>query len=128
MTTIADVDSSAIVAVKDLAKAKAFYGETLGLKLVDESMNVPVYKTGKTKLVLYESKEAGTNRANAVVWGLGKGLKAEVARLQGKGVTFEHYPEMKDAKFENGIHWSGDFGAAWFKDPDGNILHVNGAI
>lgn len=127
MTTIADVDSSAIVAVKDLARAKAFYGETLGLKLVDESMNAPVYKTGKTKLVLYESKEAGTNRANAVVWGLGERLKEEVARLQGKGVTFEQYPEMKDMTFENGIYWSDGFGAAWFKDPDGNILHLNSA-
>ena len=49
-----------------------------------------------------------------------------VESLRGKGVTFEHYPDM-GLDFENGIHSSGDFKMVWFKDPDGNILHLNSA-
>ena len=65
-----DHDSSAIVAVADLDRARAFYGDTLGLELADEGEEegVLVYRTGGTRLVVYESDHAGTNRANAVVW------------------------------------------------------------
>jgi hypothetical protein len=40
------------------------------------------------------------------------------------GVTFERY-DMQGARHDGDIHVFGDFKAAWFKDPDGNILHVN---
>jgi hypothetical protein len=40
------------------------------------------------------------------------------------GVTFERY-DMQGARHDGAIHVFGDFKAAWFKDPDGNILHVN---
>ena len=32
---------------------------------------------------------------------------------------------MPDTTYENGVHRSGDFRMVWFKDPDGNILHLN---
>ena len=60
-----DQDSAAIVAVRDLDRAKAFYGQTLGLELNPGSMgDVAVYKTGKTRLGVYVSDFAGTNQAN----------------------------------------------------------------
>lgn len=63
-------NSSAIVAVSDLARARGFYSDTLGLEL-DESgggkEGVLTYRTGATRLVVYASAEAGHNRANAVV-------------------------------------------------------------
>jgi hypothetical protein len=39
-------------------------------------------------------------------------------------VPFEHY-DMPGGRREGDIHIFGDFKAAWFKDPDGNILHIN---
>ena len=120
-------NSSAIVAVSDLDRARDFYGGILGLDRAgggqggDEPLT---YSTGDTTLVVYPSEFAGTNRANAVVWGVGPELGDIVADLRGKGVAFERY-DMKGAAFADGIHWFGDFGAAWFKDPDGNILHLN---
>ena len=118
-------DSAAIVGVKDLGRAKAFYGETLGLEETPESGDqVAMYKTGKTVLCVYPSEFAGTNKANAVVWGVGDQIEAIVADLAGKGVTFEKY-DMPDTTFKDGIHISGDFRMVWFKDPDGNILHLN---
>ena len=120
-----DKASSAIVAVSDIDRARAFYQEILGLDLVDDAEDGPmVFRTGTTHLVVYPSEFAGTNRANAVVWGVGEEIEAIVSDLIAKGVTFEQYP-MDDATFEDGIHRAGDFRMAWFKDPDGNILHLN---
>ncbi|MGA9583434.1 MAG: VOC family protein [Allosphingosinicella sp.] len=87
-----DHDSSAILAVADLDRARKFYGETLGLELADEGNEegVLVYKTGSTRLVVYASEFAGTNRANSVVWGVGDDIDSIVAALESKGASFEH--------------------------------------
>ena len=88
-----DRNSSAIVAVRDLARAKRFYGETLGLEPEgDGSGGVLAFRTGATRLIVYPSGEAGTNRANAVVWSCGDEIDAIVADLEAKDVAFEHYP------------------------------------
>ncbi|QBX38530.1 VOC family protein [Brevundimonas sp. S30B] len=121
-----DRNSSAIVAVSDLGRARRFYEQTLGLAVVEDGGEVLVFVTGGTHLVLYRSDEAGTNRANAVVWGVGDELEDIVADLRAKGVNFERY-EMDDVDFADGVHRAGDFRMAWFKDPDGNILHLNSA-
>ena len=62
-------NSSAIVAVSDLARARRFYAETLGLNESPDSMggDVAVFETGDTHLVVYVSEVAGSNKANAVV-------------------------------------------------------------
>lgn len=117
-----DNDSSAIVAVSDLDRARSFYRDTMGLELDSDSPQVVTFKTGRTSLVIYVSDFAGTNQANAVVWGVGDEIEAIVEDLRGKGVVFEHYEGMD---YADGIHRVGDFRAVWFKDPDGNILHLN---
>lgn len=120
-----DRNSSAIVAVRELERARTFYADTLGLPEGDGSGDdVLVFRTGATSLVVYTSEFAGTNKANAVVWAVGDEIETIVAGLRGKGVVFEQY-DMEGATFADGIHRFGDFRAAWFKDPDGNILHVN---
>lgn len=117
-----DRDSAAIVAVTDMARARDFYSRVLGLALAEGDDNVMQFSTGATKLVVYRSEFAGTNKANAVVWGVGDEIADIVADLAAKGVSFEHYPGMD---YKDGIHSSGEFKMVWFKDPDGNILHLN---
>lgn len=118
--------SAAIVAVSDLDRAKEFYRDTLGLDLEEESMgHVLTFRTGGTHLVVYVSAFAGTNKANAVVWGVGDEIEAIVADLKAKGVVFEHYADMDDTRLAGDIHVSGDMKTVWFKDPDGNLLHLN---
>jgi catechol 2,3-dioxygenase-like lactoylglutathione lyase family enzyme len=119
-----DYNSSAIVAVKDIAAARAFYVDRLGLEPLQDDDSMLVLRTGATQLVVYVSDYAGTNQANAVAWGVGAEIEAIVSALLGKGIGFEHYPDMP-GDYSGGIHSSGDFKAAWFKDPDGNILHIN---
>jgi catechol 2,3-dioxygenase-like lactoylglutathione lyase family enzyme len=123
----ADKPSSAIVAVTDLARARAFYEGVLGLSAVGErSAEVVTFKTGGTALVVYRSDVAGTNQANAAVWSVGDDIEGITAELAAKGVTFEHY-DMAGATYAEGVHRMGDFRMVWFKDPDGNILHLNSA-
>ena len=120
-----DHDSSAILAVADLDRARAFYGGTLGLELAEQGgeEGVLVYRTGATRLVVYVSEYAGTNRANAAVWGVGGDLEAIVAALEAKGTAFEHYPDI--GRLDGNIHHAGGMKLVWLKDLDGNILHLN---
>ena len=120
-----DHDSSAMVAVRDLERARTFYGGTLGLELADqgETEGVVIYRTGRTRLCVYVSEFAGTNRANAVVWGVGGDIDSIVAALEAKGADFQHYPDI--GRLEVNVHRAGDAKLVWLKDPDGNLLHLN---
>ena len=127
MSALKEKASSAIVAVSDIERARRFYSDTLGLELREDGMEgVLVYKTGATYLVVYPSELAGTNKANAVVWDCGPDIDAIVADLSAKGVTFERY-EMEGVSYKDGVHDANGFKMVWFKDPDGNILHLNSA-
>lgn len=120
---LSDHPSSAIVAVRDPEVARHFYEAVLGLeRLGDASGPVTTFRTGETKLIVYPSEFAGTNRANAVVWGVGDDFDAIVATLQSRGVVFEHYEGMVR---DGDVHRAGEMKLAWLKDPDGNILHIN---
>jgi hypothetical protein len=76
--------------------------------------------------VVYESEFAGTNKATSATWGVGDELETIVQTLKKAGVKFEHY-DLPGLRREGDIHVAGEFRAAWFKDPDGNILHINSA-
>lgn len=117
------IDVTANLAVKNLAEARKFYEGTLGLKPVDgEGDEVIVFKSGNSKLNVYKSKYAGTNQATAVTWDVDD-VDAEVQALKGKGIKFEHY-NMPGMTLQGDVHVADGMKAAWFKDPDGNILNV----
>jgi catechol 2,3-dioxygenase-like lactoylglutathione lyase family enzyme len=119
-----DKPSSAILAVSDLDRAREFYADTLGLEPESGSeQDVLTFRTGDTKLVVYRSEFAGTNKANAVVWTAGEDFDSIAGQLEEQGVTFEEYPDL-GMEVSRGIHRAGDFKGVWFKDPDGNILHI----
>jgi len=118
-----DTAAIANVAVKDLRTAKKFYEGTLGLTPVHvEGEEAISYQSGNSTLNVYRSQFAGTNKATAVTWAVGKELEAVVRDLKAKGVTFEHYHNLPGMELEGDVHTSGDMKVVWFKDPDGNIL------
>ena len=120
---LSDSSVVAVVAVKDLAAAKEFYGGVLGLRESEESDPGGVlYQCDGTQLLVYESSFAGTNEATAASWQVSE-IEQEVASLAERGVTFEHY-ELPGATREGDIHLIGSLKGAWFKDPDGNILNL----
>ncbi|MBZ9739514.1 MULTISPECIES: VOC family protein [unclassified Mesorhizobium] len=121
---LANSNATANLAVKDLAKAKAFYEGTLGLEQVhDEGGELIVYKSGDTTINVYRSQFAGTNKATAVTWMVGDKIADVVNGLKSKGVAFEHY-EMPGLTMEGDLHVGGGMKVAWFRDPDGNILNL----
>jgi len=120
-----DHASAAILPVSDLGRAKAFYRDVLGLEPEGEmGGEVATFRSGGTRLVIYRSDFAGTNKGNAVVWDVGDEIEAIAATLKARGAVFEHYPEM-GAEFDGAVHRAGGMRLVWLKDPDGNILHIN---
>lgn len=120
-----DKTSSAIVAVSDFERARDFYGTTLGLEPVRTDMDgVQAYRTGDTQLVVYQSKNVRPGSGNTVAWQGGHDVDAIAGALRAKGVPLEEYPEL-GMDIDRGVHRQDGFAAIWFKDPDGNILHVH---
>ena len=121
---LGDTEAIATVAVRDLKKAAAFYEGTLGLKVkAKEGEEVISYATGSTVLNVYRSEFAGTNKATAVCWAVGRRVDEIAKALKAKGVAFERY-DLPGLELEGDVHVGHGMRVAWFKDPDGNILNI----
>lgn len=119
---------TAVVATTDLDRARDFYAGTLGLTAsqapVPEGAGAVVYQCGgDTKLLVYLRPTAGDSAATCASFHVDD-VPGMVERMRGSGITFEEY-DMEGLKTEIGIVTVDDFQAAWFKDPDGNILCVS---
>jgi len=121
---LGNINAVANLAVKDLGAARRFYEDTLGLSPADtDCEDLIAYRSGNTRINVYQSSYAGTNQATAVTWALGGDIERVVGALKEKGVRFEHY-DMPGTKLEGDVHVMDKMKVAWFKDPDGNILNL----
>ena len=114
---------TAMIAAADLDRAKRWYSEKLGFEPDFQFPDVVVtYKSGPSTFMVYKTEFAGTAKNTVGVWRL-PGIRDEVARLRGNGVTFEEYDFGDWGKTVGGIlsDAEGDVNA-WFKDSEGNIL------
>jgi catechol 2,3-dioxygenase-like lactoylglutathione lyase family enzyme len=115
----------ATVPVSDLARARRFYDQKLGLVPKEEYGGGAglVYECGEaTTFFMYRSAGAGTSKANQAFWVV-EDLDAEMAELRAKGVTFEDY-DLPGLKTVKGVNTGGGAKTAWFKDSEGNILAI----
>ncbi len=117
---LGNVNVGPAIAVKDVEKAVKFYTETLGLKEVSKNDAGTTLKSGDSTVLIYQSQFAGTNKATYVGWVV-PDVEAEVTELKGKGVEFDTF-EMPGITWQGDVAVMGSMKAAWFKDPDGNIL------
>lgn len=121
---LANRNAMATIAVKDLTAAQKFYEGKLGLTRLDaDEESVLSYQSGTATVVVYVSDFAGTNKATSATWGVGDEFDSIMKTLKAKGVVFEHY-DMPGMTLQGDVHVMGDYKGAWFKDPDGNILHI----
>jgi catechol 2,3-dioxygenase-like lactoylglutathione lyase family enzyme len=119
-----DAEVMAMVPVKDIKISEKFYTDTLNLKKVDENPAGVSYECGGgSRMFVYSTPTAGTAKSTVATWEVGD--IAHVAQdLKNKGLEFEHY-DYPGAVHEGDVHiWEGAK-AAWFKDPDGNILGLS---
>ena len=111
----------AYIPANDVARARAFYEQKIGLAPKEETAGGVVYEFGEhTACFLYPTPNAGTSKASQAFWQVDD-IEREVAELKARGVKFEDY-DMPGEKSENGIVTAGGAKAAWFKDSEGNIL------
>ena len=117
-------------AVDDPAKAKAFYGETLGLEIkeLDVGADQPLLELGlgDRQVLIYPKPDLAPANYTILNFPVGD-VEATVDELSAKGVAFERYEGFDQD--EKGIDRSGPAGGiAWFTDPAGNILAVHGQM
>jgi predicted enzyme related to lactoylglutathione lyase len=112
------------IPVADVARARKFYEEKVGLKPKQEYAGGVVYDCGNgSSVFMYPSAGAGTSKASTAFWAV-PDVDAEVAELKARGVTFEEY-DMPGIQMKNGIATGGGAKTAWFKDTEGNVLAVS---
>ena len=127
MAVLGDARVDATIPTTDLARAREFYGGTLGLRSADgpgRGRELVYECGGGTRLLVYERPSAGTAE-HTLAHFIVADLEATVQDLRRRGVTFEEY-DLPDIRTVEGIATFDDFRAAWFKDPDGNIIGLNG--
>ncbi len=110
------------IPVTNLDRAKIFYRDTLGLGVMMEDAAGVMLEAGNgTGVYLYQR---GPSKADHTLAGFKvNDLASEMAVLKEKGIAFEEY-DLPGLKTINGIATIGGQKAAWFKDPDGNILSL----
>ena len=123
---LADSPAIATLGVKDLARAKVFYEDKLGLKVVDETSEVISFAAGGQLIFVYRTGFAGTNQATGATWKLDD-VDAAVADLKSRGVVFEHYENIPELERICDVYKGHGMTVCWLKDPDGNILSLVGA-
>jgi predicted enzyme related to lactoylglutathione lyase len=112
--------------VNDLAAAKEFYGQTLGLEVEDNrpGQGLVLKIAGGNGIFVY-SKDDHVAATYTILNFPVDDIDQAVDELTGKGIKFEHYENMTDAKgIARGISAGRGADIAWFKDPAGNFLSV----
>ena len=108
-------------AVDDVKKARAFYGETLGLKTSEEHGLLTLHLAGGRDTLVYPKPDHAPATFTILNFPV-EDIDKAVDQLAGRGVRFERYDGFdQDAK---GIARREGPYIAWFKDPAGNVLSV----
>jgi catechol 2,3-dioxygenase-like lactoylglutathione lyase family enzyme len=105
--------------VDNIAKAKQFYTETLGLRVSEEDGMLTLHLAGDRDTLIYP-KDDHTPATFTILNFPVHDIDGAVDQLAARGVQFERY-ERVDQK---GIFRDVGPDIAWFKDPAGNILSV----
>ena len=120
METLNAAIAKTTLPVEDLARARAFYAEKLGLRPTREFDGALFYEgEGFSGFLLFPS-EARPSGHTQMAWFV-KDIVVSVAKLKSRGVRFEEY-DFPGLKTNHGIADLGYEKAAWFRDSEGNLL------
>jgi catechol 2,3-dioxygenase-like lactoylglutathione lyase family enzyme len=119
---------------QDLARARRFYSEKLGLEPIEERPGGFLYKCGAGSFAIFESAGTAAGTHTQMGWEVAD-IESTVATLRSRGVVFEEY-DLPGLETRHGIariegnypsKGSGEYGA-WFKDSEGNLLGIGQPI
>jgi catechol 2,3-dioxygenase-like lactoylglutathione lyase family enzyme len=123
-----DSDVSARLPAQDLARARAFYADKLGLEPVAERPGGLLYRCGAGSFSLYQSGGRPSGEHTQLAWTVAD-IDAVVAWLRDRGVVFEEVDLPGLRTVEGVADVTGQYPAlgtgeraAWFRDSEGNLL------
>ena len=118
---LADSKAFSGFAVPDVAEARQFYGETLGLRVSEEHGMLQLHLAGGRDVIVYP-KPDHTPASYTILNFPVDDVEATVDALTERGVRFERYQGFDQD--DKGIQRGGGPPIAWFKDPAGNVLSI----
>jgi catechol 2,3-dioxygenase-like lactoylglutathione lyase family enzyme len=108
---------------QDVERARAFYRDVLGFEPVREHRNHLFYECGGGSFLVFPSSGAPSGTHDQLGFVV-EDVEAAVAELRARGVEFETYEPPPGSTVADGIMDHGTVKAAWFKDPEGNLISV----
>ena len=117
---------TANIPAADLARARAFYADKLGLTPTQEMEGIMLlYRTAAGSVFsVYQTEYAGQAGHTIAQWHV-EDVDAVASDLKSKGVVFEHY-DLPGVDWNGDVASMGDMGkAVWFRDSEDNILCVD---
>lgn len=122
---LTDSKCVATLATKDIAAARAFYADKLGLEPVADDKDALgfILPDGSSLMVYARPRHVAPENTSATF--VVADVETEAADLRRRGVSLLDYdlPDL-GLKTVDGISSGGGGKAAWFKDPDNNILSI----
>lgn len=109
--------------VDNIAAAKGFYSDTLGLRVSEEHGLLTLHIAGGRDVLVYPKSDHAPATFTILNFPVDD-IEQAVDDLSARGVRFERYPQLEDEMDEKGIFRGGGPLIAWFTDPAGNVLSV----
>ncbi|MEV6400770.1 VOC family protein [Streptomyces sp. NPDC051907] len=110
-------------AVDDLGRAKEFYGQTLGVRVTEDTAMglLTLHIEGGAQILVYPKGDHVPATYTVLNFPV-PDIDQAVEGLAARGVTFERYPQFEQD--DKGVSRAEGPAIAWFKDPAGNTLAV----
>jgi catechol 2,3-dioxygenase-like lactoylglutathione lyase family enzyme len=111
--------------VNDIASAKSFYENKLGVKVVEKEYMLELHTSGAGNIMVYPKPNHEPATYTVLNFSVSD-IEQTVKQLKADGVAFESYDLPGIKTDENNIFTVKEMNIrqAWFKDPAGNILSV----
>lgn len=121
MSTFPSTEATCMLPVKDMDRARRFYDTALGLEPVGGKPDGKfVYRCGGTEIALFP-RPGGTKAEHTALSFKVSDIRAAIRELERRGVQFADY-DLPGLKTIEHVCVLGAEKAAWFQDPEGNIL------
>ena len=126
MTVLGSAGVEARIPTQDLARARTWYAEKLGLEPTEERAGGLRYGGRSGVFCLFASSGSSDGSFTQLAFYVDD-IDASVAALKARGVAFEEYPGCVDSIMDiEGNYPSKGSGerAAWFRDSEGNLVGI----
>ena len=119
---LGDCQITAFLATTQPQQSLAFYTQTLGLKLLEDSPFALVLAAPNALIRIQKVQELNPHPFTSLGWDVSD-IRATASQLAARGVILQRFPGL--VQDDLGV-WKSPSGAqvCWFKDPDGNLLSL----